>query len=78
MPSRTEFRAQEPNGPRSGKLAMFRITGGTCDAFTFEEVLIMAAMNAESVRLSFESRVSSAETRCARHFSRAIVRKPML
>ena len=33
---------------------MFQITAETCRAFTFGEVLIMAAMNIESVRLSSE------------------------
>ena len=36
---------------------MFQITAETCRAFTFAEVLIMAAMNVESVRLSSEGRV---------------------
>jgi len=36
---------------------MFRITARTCHAFTFSEVLIMAAMNVESIRLSAEGRV---------------------
>lgn len=30
---------------------MFRITAETCRAFSFAEVLILAAMNAESIRL---------------------------
>jgi hypothetical protein len=29
---------------------MFQITAATCHAFTFAEVLLMAAMNVESVR----------------------------
>lgn len=36
---------------------MFQITAETCRAFTFAEVLIMAAMNVESVRLTFNGRV---------------------
>jgi len=36
---------------------MFQITAATCRAFTFAEVLIMAAMNFESVRLNFEGHV---------------------
>jgi hypothetical protein len=35
---------------------MFQITAETCRAFTFAEVLIMAAMNVESVRLRSEGR----------------------
>ena len=31
---------------------MFRITSETCRAFTFAEVLILAAMNVESTRLA--------------------------
>jgi hypothetical protein len=31
---------------------MFRITSETCHAFTFAEVLILAAMNVESTRLA--------------------------
>jgi len=31
---------------------MFRITSETCRAFTFAEVLILAAMNMESTRLA--------------------------
>ena len=54
---------------------MFRITAETCHAFTFGEVLIMAAMNVESSRLSFEGQVPAAQTRCARHFVRPSVRK---
>jgi len=49
---------------------MFRITTETCQAFTLGEVLIIAAMNIESVRLSFEGRAPAAQTRCARHFLR--------
>jgi hypothetical protein len=33
---------------------MFRITAETCRAFTLAEVLILAAMNMESVRLASE------------------------
>jgi len=53
---------------------MFRITGKTCHAFMLEEVLIMAAMNVENVRLGFEGRVSAAQTRYARHVRRTSVR----
>lgn len=34
---------------------MFRITTETCRAFTFDEVLIMAAMNIEDARVAFEA-----------------------
>ncbi len=37
---------------------MFRITSETCRAFTFAEVLILAAINVESNRLAAESQVS--------------------
>ena len=50
---------------------MFQITAETCLAFTFAEVLIMAAMNLESVRLRPEGRVrangAAAQSRYARH-----------
>jgi len=58
---------------------MFRITARTCHAFTFYEVLIMAAMNVESVRLSSEGRVrangASAQSKYARHVVRTGVPK---
>ncbi len=38
---------------------MFRITSETCRAFTFAEVLVLAAMNVESTRLAAESQVRS-------------------
>jgi hypothetical protein len=38
---------------------MFRITSETCHAFTFAEVLILAAMNIESSRLAAECQVHS-------------------
>ncbi len=38
---------------------MFRITSETCHAFTFAEVLILAAMNVESTRLAAEGQVCS-------------------
>lgn len=34
---------------------MFRITTETCRAFTFAEVLIMAALNVENARLASEA-----------------------
>jgi len=49
---------------------MFRITGRTCHAFTLEEVLIMAATNVESIRLSFAGGVPAPQTRHARHVRR--------
>ena len=33
---------------------MFRITAETCRAFTFAEILILAAMNLENIRLAPE------------------------
>jgi hypothetical protein len=53
---------------------MFQISAATCRAFTFGEVLIMAAMNVESVRLSSEDRVRTngavAQSKYARHVVR--------
>ena len=50
---------------------MFQITAETCRAFTFEEVLIIAAMNVESARVSSENRVrangAAAQSKYARH-----------
>ncbi len=36
---------------------MFRITSETCRAFTFAEVLVLAAINVESNRLAAEGQV---------------------
>lgn len=36
---------------------MFRITAETCRAFTFAEILILAAMNLESIRMGSEGTV---------------------
>jgi hypothetical protein len=36
---------------------MFSITGKTCRAFTLAEILIMAAMNVETIRLASANRV---------------------
>ena len=53
---------------------MFQITAETCRAFTFAEVLIMAAMNVESIRLSSECGVRAdspaAQGKHARHVVR--------
>ena len=62
---------------------MFQITAATCHAFTFAEVLIMAAMNVESVRLSSEGRVrangAAAQSKYARHVVRtALPKAPQL
>ena len=60
---------------------MFQITAATCRSFTFGEVLIMAAMNLESVRLNSAVRASSLATtsKYARHVVRTGVQKaPML
>ena len=54
---------------------MFRITGQTCHAFTLQEVLIMAATNVESTRLTFADRVSAARTRHARYVQRTSAAK---
>ena len=58
---------------------MFRITSETCHAFTLAEVLILAAMNVESVRLNSEGRVgansAAAQSKYARHVVRADVPK---
>jgi hypothetical protein len=58
---------------------MFRITVRTCHAFTFGEVLIMAAMNVESVRLSSKGRTrangAAAQSKYARHVVRTDVPK---
>jgi hypothetical protein len=58
---------------------MFQITAETCRAFTFAEVLIMAAMNVEIVRLSSECRVrangAAAQSKYARHVVRTDVPK---
>jgi hypothetical protein len=58
---------------------MFQITAETCRAFTFAEVLIMAAMNIESVRLRSEGRAgangAAAQSKNARHVVRTGVPK---
>jgi hypothetical protein len=58
---------------------MFQITTETCCAFTFAEVLIMAAMNMESVRLGSEGHVrgngGAAQSKYARHVVRIAVPK---
>ena len=58
---------------------MFQITAETCRAFTFAEVLIMAAMNVESVRVSSENRIrangAEAQGKYARHVVRTGVPK---
>ena len=58
---------------------MFQITAETCRAFTFTEVLIMAAMNVESVRLRSEGRAgadgAAAQSKYVRHVVRIGVPK---
>ena len=58
---------------------MFQITAETCLAFTFAEVLIMAAMNVEGVRLNSEGRVrvngAATQSKYARHVVRTEVSK---
>jgi hypothetical protein len=62
---------------------MFRVTSETCHAFTLAEVLILAAMNVESVRLNSEGRVgangAAAQSKYARHvFSTHVPKVPQL
>jgi hypothetical protein len=58
---------------------MFQITAETCRAFTFAEVLIIAAMNVESARVSSEDGVrangAAAQSKYARHVVRTDVPK---
>jgi hypothetical protein len=58
---------------------MFQITAETCRAFTFAEVLILAAMNVESVRLNSQGRVgangAAVQSKYARHVVRTDVPK---
>ena len=58
---------------------MFQITAETCRSFTFAEVLIMAAMNVETIRLSFECGVRAdspaAQGKYARHVVRTVIPK---
>ena len=53
---------------------MFRITSETCHAFTLAEVLILAAMNVESVRLNSEGRVGANGARAQNKYARHVVR----
>ena len=48
---------------------MFRITSETCHAFTLAEVLILAAMNLESIRLAAEGQVRPKTTAQRGYFS---------
>ena len=61
---------------------MFQITAATCRDFTFAEVLIMAAMSVECVRLNSERRVrvnDAAQSKYARHIVRTgIPKAPLL
>ena len=58
---------------------MFQITAETCRAFTFAEVLIIAAMNVESARVSSQDRVrangAAAQSKYTRHVVRTDVPK---
>jgi hypothetical protein len=58
---------------------MFQITAETCRAFTFAEVLIMAAINVESVRLRSQCRAgadgAATQSKKARHVVRTRVPK---
>lgn len=51
---------------------MFRISAETCNAFTLAEILIMAATNIESNRLSGEGdvRAAAAQSKHVRHCRR--------
>ena len=53
---------------------MFQITPQTCRAFTFAEVLIMAAMNVESIRLNLNGRVGVDSAGTADKQARHVVR----
>ena len=47
---------------------MFRITTETCHAFTFAEILILAAMNVETIHLASAGRVSPRTTETQRGY----------
>jgi len=53
---------------------MFQITAETCRAFTFAEVLIMAAINLESLRLSPEGRIRANGAAALSKYARHVVR----
>ena len=53
---------------------MFQITPQTCRAFTFAEVLIMAAMNVESTRLNLNGRVGVDSAGTLDKYARHVVR----
>ena len=53
---------------------MFQITAAPCGAFTFAEVLIIAAMNVESIRLSSANRVRAKGAAAQRQYARHVVR----
>jgi hypothetical protein len=53
---------------------MFQITAETCRAFTFAEVLIIAAMNVESARVSSEDRVRANGAAAQSKYARQVVR----
>ncbi|HTT19120.1 MAG TPA: hypothetical protein VMS18_26880 [Candidatus Binatia bacterium] len=53
---------------------MFQITPHTCRAFTFAEVLIMAAMNVESVRVSLNGRNGADSLGTPDKYARHVVR----
>ena len=56
VPSPAKSGTNRPRQRRSEQLAMFYITAGTC-RFTLAEILIMAAMHLETIRLIPEDRV---------------------
>ena len=47
---------------------MFRITAETCRSFTFGEILILAAINVETIRLGFDCSVPRKTTRMQRGY----------
>lgn len=53
---------------------MFQITAQTCRAFTFAEVLIMAAINVESIRLTFNRCVHPDSPGMPDRYARHVVR----
>jgi hypothetical protein len=47
---------------------MFRITAETCRSFTFAEILILAAMNVETIRMGSEGSVRPKTTATQREY----------
>jgi len=57
VPSRATSRTNLPRLCRSEQVAMFYLSAKTCRTFTLAEVLIMAALNSEDMRIASEDRV---------------------